>query len=87
MDVVDGDDELLKKPPRLALPQPALAHDVLKHVAPRSVLHGNAEVPRGQEDFLVLHDVGVHELAVVYYLALHIFGDLREGGGGGGGFV
>jgi hypothetical protein len=74
--VVQPDDQLLKKPPRLVLAQPVLADDVFKHVAPAGKLHRDAEVVRGEEDLLELDDVGVDEAAVVDDLALDVLGDL-----------
>ena len=50
MDVIHGDDQLLEEPARLTLPQPPLAHDILKHVAARRILHRNGQVLLREED-------------------------------------
>jgi hypothetical protein len=74
--VVEPDDQLLEEPPRLVLLEAVLAHDVLEHVAARRELHRDCEVVRRQEHLLKLHDVRVHEVAVVEDLALHVLGHL-----------
>ncbi len=50
MAVVDARDQLLEEIPRLVLGEPACLDDAVKELPPRRVLHGYAQVRRGEED-------------------------------------
>ena len=77
MAVVQGYDQLLEKPSGFIFLKPISLLDILKHIASRSKLHGDAKELVGQEHLFELYDVRMQQPVVVEQFPLNILCDLQ----------